>query len=1165
MDMSRVEDILKYFLGEADTLPHPLSRVEELLIALGELISSGAVSSPIKIKGRVDTVADLPSNAEPGWMYYVGLPNASEFAEYVYLDSGEWQYTGTSNYAIDTALSTTSTNPVENRVITEAINLINQTLSNKVDKVAGKGLSTEDFTTEEKAKLSSIETGANANVQVDWNQTDNSADDFIKNKPTIPDPVIVDQTYNAFSANAQSGTAVAGALDDKVDKVAGKGLSTEDFTTAEKAKLYNIESGAQTNVQADWNQTDTSADDFIKNKPDITFVQVNADWNATSGVAQILNKPNIPEGVIVDLVYDPTSEHAQAGVAVAEAITNKVDKVNGKGLSTNDFTDNDKTKLDNIETGAEANVQSDWNQNDSTADDFIKNKPTITTANDAVLEIQKNGAKIGEFTANASTDAVVNITVPVNAVDVNALPASTKYGASLSLSIDNTTYVITAALNDQDGNTLGMAQTIDLPLESVVVNGSYDDTTHKIILTLNNGNTVEFSVADLVSGLQTEITTTNKLDADLVDDSTSTNKFVTAADKTAWNAKSDFSGSYNDLTDKPTIPAAVTVDQTYDSTSTNPQSGTAVAQAIAKKPGEITTGKQYTIDGQTVTAGTGAEAFNNLTYNKASGQYSHAENTRTTASGYGSHAEGGGTTASGDNSHAEGGGTTASGYGSHAEGGGTTASGVASHAEGLGTKASSEGQHVQGKYNFEDTNDTYAFIIGNGMSDIARHNAFAIDWNGLIYVNGAATGVDVSQLTPATVDQTYDATSTNAQAGVAVAEAIADKVDKVTGKGLSTEDFTTAEKTKLSAIESGAQANVQSDWNQNDSTADDFIKNKPTIPSAQVNSDWEAASGVAQILNKPTLATVATSGSYDDLSDKPTIPAAQVNSDWDAVSGVAQILNKPTLATVATSGSYNDLSNKPTIPTVNDATLEIQKNGTKVGEFSSDASSDVTVNITVPVNASDVNALPDTTKYASSIDVSINNTTYVMTTTLKDQDGNTLGTAQVVDLPLETMVVGGSYDDTTHKIILTLNNGTTVDFSVADLVSGLQTEITSTNKLDADLVDDTTSAHKFVTAADKAAWNAKSDFSGSYNDLTDKPTIPAAQVNADWNAVSGVAQILNKPIIPAPVTVDQTYDGTSANPQSGVAINSVISNILTQPNLYVDDSGYIAVDYGNEN
>ena len=66
----------------------------------------------------------------------------------------------------------------------------------------------------------------------------------------------------------------------------------------------------------------------------------------------------------------------------------------------------------------------------------------------------------------------------------------------------------------------------------------------------------------------------------------------------------------------------------------------------------------------------------------------------------------------------------------------------------------------------------------------------------------------------------------------------------------------------------------------------------------------------------PTLATVATTGDYDDLLNKPTIPAAQVNADWNANSGVAQILNKPSLATVATSGDYDDLTGKPTIPTV---------------------------------------------------------------------------------------------------------------------------------------------------------------------------------------------------------------------------------------------------------
>lgn len=89
-------------------------------------------------------------------------------------------------------------------------------------------------------------------------------------------------------------------------------------------------------------------------------------------------------------------------------------------------------------------------------------------------------------------------------------------------------------------------------------------------------------------------------------------------------------------------------------------------------------------------------------------------------------------------------------------------------------------------------------------------------------------------------------------------------------------------------------------------------------PSAQVPADWNATEGVARILNKPELKTVATSGSYNDLtnkptlfsgnyndlSNKPTIPAAQVPADWNETSGLARILNKPAWVDAAeTSGT----------------------------------------------------------------------------------------------------------------------------------------------------------------------------------------------------------------------------------------------------------------------
>lgn len=188
---------------------------------------------------------------------------------------------------------------------------------------------------------------------------------------------------------------------------------------------------------------------------------------------------------------------------------------------------------------AAANVQANWTQSDNTKDDYIKNKPSIPTVNNATLTIQKNSSNVGTFTANASSNKTINITVPTSAADVSALPASTKYGATLQLSMNSTTYVLTATLKDQDGNTLGTAQTVDLPLESVVVSGSYDSATKEVVLTLQDGSTIKFSVADLVSGLQTEISATNKISADFVDDSSSTNKFVTAANKTTWNGKQD--------------------------------------------------------------------------------------------------------------------------------------------------------------------------------------------------------------------------------------------------------------------------------------------------------------------------------------------------------------------------------------------------------------------------------------------------------------------------------------------------------------------------------------------------------------------------------------------------------------------------------------------------
>ena len=66
---------------------------------------------------------------------------------------------------------------------------------------------------------------------------------------------------------------------------------------------------------------------------------------------------------------------------------------------------------------------------------------------------------------------------------------------------------------------------------------------------------------------------------------------------------------------------------------------------------------------------------------------------------------------------------------------------------------------------------------------------------------------------------------------------VSSKVDKVDGKGLSTNDYTNTEKTKLAGIADGAQKNVQPDWSL--TSGDGAIKNKPTVPTktSQLTND----------------------------------------------------------------------------------------------------------------------------------------------------------------------------------------------------------------------------------------------------------------------------------------------------------------------------------------
>jgi hypothetical protein len=198
------------------------------------------------------------------------------------------------------------------------------------------------------------------------------------------------------------------------------------------------------------------------------------------------------------------------------------------------------------------------------------------------------------------------------------------------------------------------------------------------------------------------------------------------------------------------------------------------------------------------------------------------------------------------------------------------------------------------------------------------------------------------------------------------------------------------------------------------------------------------------------------------------------------------------------------------------------------------------------------------TATGNSIEMSIDSSTYVMTLSLKNSQGTILNT-QTVDLPLETMVVGGTYDSTNKKIVLTLKNGNTIDVPVGDLINGLQSEITATNKLDASLVDDSLSTNKFVTPNDKTNWDSKEDTSNKVTSIDNTSTDEQyASAKAIYDLVSGSSGGLNE----AQFITSNTMASPFVFAEKKLGIYFVAKNLTT---LYAKGKTTDTSAYGSNN
>ena len=130
-------------------------------------------------------------------------------------------------------------------------------------------------------------------------------------------------TVNGTTKYAKDSTARAG-LADKVDKVAGYGLSEEDFTSTLKTKLDSIAAGAEVNVQSNWTEADATSDAYIQNKPTIPDDASEIDYDNT----------------ISGLVATDVQSAIDEVNTIASGVSNKMDKVNPTG--TGKFTLNSR-------------------------------------------------------------------------------------------------------------------------------------------------------------------------------------------------------------------------------------------------------------------------------------------------------------------------------------------------------------------------------------------------------------------------------------------------------------------------------------------------------------------------------------------------------------------------------------------------------------------------------------------------------------------------------------------------------------------------------------------------------------------------------------------------------------------------------------------------------
>lgn len=257
---------------------------------------------------------------------------------------------------------------------------------------------------------------------------------------------------------------VSGVLESEIQIVSGAipvvtGYATKDEVNTVSSTIINtleVVSGA---IQDTIESVSGVLQEEIDNIPE----QVNADWNAVSGKAEILNKPDLS-------VYATHDEVNNVSGAIVEYIDDSIDVVNNNITAVSSVLND---KIDAVSAAVpDAQIQSDWNQSDDTKKDYIKNKPDLShfVTDDELVNA------VTSVSAVLETDIQV-VSAAIDAISATVVSASgIEYGQFYSTGI-TTTPATMARVKGTIAVDNGRIQLKKGNSYHVTVRGRYNQTT----------------------------------------------------------------------------------------------------------------------------------------------------------------------------------------------------------------------------------------------------------------------------------------------------------------------------------------------------------------------------------------------------------------------------------------------------------------------------------------------------------------------------------------------------------------------------------------------------------------------------------------------------------------------------------------------------------------